>query len=393
MRIIHTSDWHLGHILYGYDRSREQKSMLSQIEEIVKTEKPDALVVSGDVYHTGQPSAAVQKMFTEAVMRMHDACPEMEIVITAGNHDSASKHEVSRILWETQKGNMIGSVDKNDLDKLIVEVSGKGFVIAIPYVNERSVPEGFCQSLLDKVAERNTGSLPVVISAHTTVDGSNFTGHEDIRELKDIRELSVGGIDSVGLEEFGEGYDYIALGHIHKPQTIAGSRGRVRYCGTPLPVSFDETYEHSVSVVEIASRGAAPQIREVAVTNSCPLVNIPSSGYRKWEEVEELLKDFPKDNPAYIRLNVEVEDSLPPDAVVEARSILSGGLGLFCTINARRSTTGKSDRRALSVSEFRAMEPLEVARLYAEDMGVTFTDDLAALFREAEKEVKDDRSN
>lgn len=387
MRIIHTSDWHLGHVLYGYDRSGEQRSMLGQIEEIVGEEKPDALVVSGDVYHTGQPSAAVQKMFTEAVMRMHDACPEMEIVITAGNHDSASKHEVSRILWETQRVNMIGSVDKNDSDKLIVEVPGKGFVIAIPYVNERSVPEGFCQSLLDKVAERNTDNLPVVISAHTTVTGSNFTGHED------IRESTVGGIDSVGLEEFGEGYDYIALGHIHKPQTIAGSSGRARYCGTPLPVSFDETYPHSVSVVEIASRGAAPQIREVAVTNPCPLVNIPSSGYRKWEEVEELLKDFPKDNPAYIRLNVEVEDSLPPDAVVEARNILSGGLGLFCTINARWFAAGKSDRKTLSVAEFRAMEPLEVARLYAEDTGITFTDELANLFREAEKEVKDDRNN
>lgn len=387
MRIIHTSDWHLGHVLYGYDRSGEQRSMLGQIEEIVGEEKPDALVVSGDVYHTGQPSAAVQKMFTEAVMRMHDACPEMEIVITAGNHDSASKHEVSRILWETQRVNMIGSVDKNDSDKLILEVPGKGFVIAIPYVNERSVPEGFCQSLLDKVAERNTDNLPVVISAHTTVTGSNFTGHED------IRESTVGGIDSVGLEEFGEGYDYIALGHIHKPQTIAGSSGRARYCGTPLPVSFDETYPHSVSVVEIASRGAAPQIREVAVTNPCPLVNIPSSGYRKWEEVEELLKVFPKDNPAYIRLNVEVEDSLPPDAVVEARNILSGGLGLFCTINARWSAAGKSDRKTLSVAEFRAMEPLEVARLYAEDTGITFTYELANLFREAEKEVKDDRNN
>jgi len=387
MKIIHTSDWHLGHVLYGYDRSGEQRSMLSQIEEIVGEEKPDALVVSGDVYHTGQPSAAVQKMFTEAVMRLHTACPEMEIVITAGNHDSASKHEVSRILWETQKVNMIGSVDKDNPDKLIVEIPRKGFIVAIPYVNERSVPEGFCQSLLDKVAERNTDNLPVVISAHTTVDGSNFTGHED------IRELSVGGIDSVGLEEFGEGYDYIALGHIHKPQTIAGSGERVRYCGTPLPVSFDEAYGHSVSVVEIASHGAAPQIREVPVANPCPLVNIPSTGFRNWEEVKELLKDFPKDNPAYIRLNVEVEDSLPPDSVVEARNILSGGRGLFCTINAHRSTTGKSDRRSLSVSEFRAMEPLEVARLYAEDTGATFTDDLVALFREAEEEVKDDKNN
>lgn len=384
MRIIHTSDWHLGHILYGYDRSREQRDMLGQIEEIVGEEKPDALVVSGDVYHTGQPSAAVQRMFTEAVMRLHEACPEMEIVITAGNHDSASKHEVSRILWETQKVNMIGSVDKDNPDKLIVEVSGKGFIVAIPYVNERSMPEGFCQSLLDKVAERNTENLPVVISAHTTVAGCNYTGHED------IRELSVGGIDSVGLEEFGEGYDYIALGHIHKPQTIAGSGKRARYCGTPLPVSFDEAYGHSVSVVEIASHGAVPQIREVPIKTHCPLVNIPSSGFGKWDEVKELLKDFPKDNLAYIRLNVEVEDSLPPDAVVEARNILSGGLGLFCTMNARRAASGKSDRKTLSVSEFQAMEPLEVARLYAEDTGITFTDELAELFREAEKEIRND---
>lgn len=386
MKIIHTSDWHLGHVLYGYDRSGEQRSMLGQIEKIVGTEKPDALVVSGDVYHTGQPSAAVQKMFTEAVMRMHEACPEMEIVITAGNHDSASRHEVSRILWETQKVNMIGSVDRDDPDKLIVEVSGKGFVVAVPYVNERSVPEGFCQSLLDKVSERNPDNLPVVISAHTTVAGSNFTGHED------VRELSVGGIDSVGLEEFGEGYDYIALGHIHKPQTIAGSGGRARYSGTPLPVSFDETYAHSVSAVEIGSRGETPRIREIPIKSPCPLVNIPSSGFGKWDEVKELLKDFPNDNPAYIRLNVEVEDSLPPDAVVEARNILNGGLGLFCTINARRSAAGKSDRKTLSVSEFRAMEPLEVARLYAEDKGITFADELADLFREAEKEIEDDRN-
>lgn len=387
MKIIHTSDWHLGHVLYGYDRSMEQRSMLSQIEKIVGEEEPDALVVSGDVYHTGQPSAAVQKMFTEAVMRMHAVCPEMEIVITAGNHDSASKHEVSRILWETQKVNMIGSVDKDCPDKLIVEVPGKGFIVAVPYVNERSIPEGFCQSLLDKVAERNTGSLPVVISSHTTVTGSNFTGHED------IRESSVGGIDSVGLEEFGEGYDYIALGHIHKPQTIAGSGGRARYCGTPLPVSFDETYGHTVSVVEIGSHGEIPQVREETVDNPHPLVNIPVSGFGRWDKVKELLKDFPKDNPAYIRLNVEVEDSLPPDAVSEARNILSGGQGLFCTINARRAAAGKSDRKTLSVAEFRAMEPLEVARLYAEDTGITFTDELANLFREAEKEVKDDRNN
>lgn len=386
MKLIHTSDWHLGHILYGYDRTEEQRAMLRQIESIVKDERPDALIVSGDVYHTGQPSAAVQKMFTEAVMRMHEVCPGMAIVITAGNHDSASRHEVSRILWETQNVNMIGSVDKENLDNLIVEVPGKGFIVAIPYLNERSVPERFCQTLLDKVAEKNTDNLPVILSAHTTVAGSDVTGHED------AREFSVGGIDSIRLDDLGEGYDYVALGHIHKPQTLAGSGGRVRYCGTPLPVSFDEAYAHSVSVVEIRAHGEIPQVREVTMDNPHPLVNIPVSGFGRWEDVKASLERFPKDNPAYIRLNVEIEDSLPPDAVVQARNILTGCQGRFCTINARRPAGGNADRGALTVSEFRSMDPLEVARLYAKDTGVTFSDDLADLFREAEREVLDDRN-
>ena len=82
MKILHTSDWHLGHSLYGYDRSEEQADMLAQIEDIVREQSPDAFVVSGDLYHTGQPSAAVQTLFTQAVMRIHAACPSMVIVIT-----------------------------------------------------------------------------------------------------------------------------------------------------------------------------------------------------------------------------------------------------------------------------------------------------------------------
>ena len=82
MKILHTSDWHLGHVLYGYDRSEEQMSMLSQIERIIKDTQPDLMVLSGDVYHTSQPSAAVQTMFANAIVAMHQACPKMTIVVT-----------------------------------------------------------------------------------------------------------------------------------------------------------------------------------------------------------------------------------------------------------------------------------------------------------------------
>jgi exonuclease SbcD len=384
MKIIHTSDWHLGQNLYNYDRTEEHSDALRQIEELVRQETPDALVVSGDIYDTPQPSSAVQTLFTEAVMRMHEASPRTEIIITAGNHDSGAKHEISRVLWKTQKVHMIGTINKEDTLEQIIRIPGKGFIIAVPYSSERHIPEGFWQGLLDEVEAQNDEGLPVVLSAHLTVSGCDFQGHDS------ARDVSVGGIDAVDLEVLGTGYDYVALGHIHRAQTIEGSDGRVRYSGTPIPVSFDENYPHTVSVVEIASHGATPAIREIAIDNPYPLVTLPSDGYAPWDEVKRLLTEYPKDNPSYVRLNVEVEDVLPPDAIPEARKILSEGEGRFCLVNARRKRVESAEKTALSVTEFRAMEPIAVARLYAEESGRVFDEELEALFNEVVSEVKED---
>lgn len=385
MKILHTSDWHLGHTLYGYDRSEEQNEMLRQIEELVGEERPDALVVSGDIFHTGQPSAAVQTLFTDAVMRMHAASPDTVIVITAGNHDSASRHEITRILWQTQQVHMIGTVDKERLVSQVVDIQGKGYVVAIPYLNERSIPEGFWQSLSDGIG--NGAGLPLVLSAHLTVNGSDFSGHED------ARDRTVGGIDAIDLEALGTGFDYVALGHIHRPQTLRGSDGRVRYCGTPVPVSFDECFPHTVSVVEIAAHGAKPAIREITVSNPRPLVSLPTEGFASWEKVQELAKNFPKDNPAYIRLRVEVEDILPPDAQAMARNLFAEGNARFCYLQTQRKAKPSAAPETLSVSEFRAMDPLDVARLFAGDTGMTFDDKLEGLFREAAAAAREEHRN
>lgn len=95
MKILHTSDWHLGHMLYNYDRTAEQGAMLYQMIHLVERHQPDVFLVAGDIFHTSTPSASVQTMLAEAIVEIHKACPEMTIVLTAGNHDSASKHEIS----------------------------------------------------------------------------------------------------------------------------------------------------------------------------------------------------------------------------------------------------------------------------------------------------------
>lgn len=376
MKILHTSDWHLGHTLYNYDRTEEQMAMLLQMVDIVREEKPDVFLLCGDVYHTPQPSASVQTMFTNALVEIHDANPDMTIVITAGNHDSGTKHDIFRTPWKALKVYTIGSVDANNKEDLIIEIPGQGYVIAVPYVNERNMPDGFFQDLLDIVAERNEANLPVLMTAHTTVSGCDFTGHEN------ASEYVVGGIDSHSLEDMGMGYDYLALGHIHHAQFVRGGNHRVRYSGTPIPVSFDENYQHSVSIVELNKHGEEPVVKEIEIQTYRPLVTLPKDGVATWEDAKDLLEDFPNDIEAYIRLNVEVDKFLPVEANAEALLLTEGKKCRFCVINAHRLKKDRREAKVMSVQEFKTEKPIDIAERYAEDIGVEFDDDMKELFKE-----------
>ena len=376
MKILHTSDWHLGHTLYNYDRTEEQMAMLLQMVDIVREEKPDVFLLCGDVYHTPQPSASVQTMFTNALVEIHDANPDMTIVITAGNHDSGTKHDIFRTPWKALKVYTIGSVDANNKEDLIIEIPGQGYVIVVPYVNERNMPDGFFQDLLDIVAERNKANLPVLMTAHTTVSGCDFTGHEN------ASEYVVGGIDSHSLEDMGTGYDYLALGHIHHAQFVRGGHHRVRYSGTPIPVSFDENYQHSVSIVELNKHGEEPVVKEIEIQTHRPLVTLPKDGVATWKDAKDLLEGFPNDIEAYIRLNVEVDNFLPVEANAEALLLTEGKKCRFCVINTHRLKKDSREAKVMSVQEFKTEKPIDIAERYAEDIGVEFDDDMKELFNE-----------
>ena len=381
MKILHTSDWHLGHTLYNYDRTEEQTDMLQQIIETVKCEKPDLFLLSGDVYHTAQPSAGVQTLFTEAIVKIHDAHPGMSIIMTAGNHDSGTKHEIFRTPWQALKVYSIGNLNKENPQSHIIEIPGKAFVIAIPYCYERSIPEGFFQDLLHQVEKRNTAQLPVIMMAHTTVKGCDFKGHDN------ATELTVGGIDSLEISDLGNGYDYLALGHIHHEQWIRGSHHRIRYSGSPIPVSFDENYEHSISLVTINKHGDEPQLQKIAIKNKHPLVTLPTDDFATWEEAKQLLQNFPKDIAAYIRLNVEIDDFLPAEANQEAVNLTEDKICRFCVINTRRKQKANAQQKAMTVQEFQAEEPIDIARRYAEDCGIPFDEDLIDMFKEITQQL------
>ena len=379
MKILHTSDWHLGHTLYNYDRSAEQQAVLRQIEQLVADRQPDLFLLCGDVYHIAQPSAAAQQLFIEAMMRIRAAAPEMKIVLLAGNHDSGSRHEIFRSAWEELGVIAIGQVNRlEEPDHYIIELPGKGFVVGVPYVHERNLPDDFFPRLLARVEERNAAHLPVVLTAHTYVTGSDCTGHEDV-----IGE-AVGGIESWDLSCFGQGYDYLALGHIHHAQAVRGSEGRARYSGSPLPIHFDERYPHYVLWVELDRQGDAPRVEEIEMRNPCPLITLPLRGAADWQSVKQCFASFPDEQPGYVRLLVEVEDFLPPGANAEAAEIAKGKACRFCFIQTSRKAKSAQQvgDRTFTTAEIQRLSPLDIARLYAEDKGLTFADDMASLLQE-----------
>ena len=368
-RILHTSDWHLGHVLYNYSRADEQQHMLLQVEDYVRQYKPDALVVSGDIYHTAMPSAATQRMFTDALLAIHRARPEMTIVITGGNHDSASKLEIDRRLWLELGVHVLGRLQltdslEPDFDSHIIRVANKGLIAAVPHVYPQNFPpaEGddrqaaFFARLADEVAQRNSQQLPTVLMAHLTVTGSDLTGHSRLTD-------TVGTIDNVPLSALGEGYDYIALGHIHREQAVSSN---ARYSGSPLAVSFDEDYPHSLTLVDI---GNEISVQQLPITNLHPLITVPADPVPFDEAIAALRQG---EKWSMIRLNILTDSGLPADAIEVATTAAEESGCRFCTFKITRSTPLPSSAAYddITPDELKEMSPIDIARRFLQQRGL-----------------------
>ncbi len=358
MKIIHTADWHLGQEFFQFDRRAEHEHFFDSLCRIVADERPDALVVSGDVYNTATPSNATMKQFTDNMVRLHATLPEMVIVVTAGNHDSCSRLESTSEVWRLANVHVVGGVQREAetgiflTDRHIIELPGKGYILAVPFIQSNNLP--IYSQLQDEIAKRNTASLPVVMTAHLTITGSDLTGH-------DVR--MVGGIESESLDTFGSGYDYLALGHIHCPQTLKG--GRARYSGSPIQINFDENYPHTVSVVEIFQHGEQPVIKEVKIESLMRFYTVPKEP-KTFDEAIAELRNFNPSQPGYTRLNLLVKDYAPTYAEAETLKIIAEKPNLrFCGIRLeRQKTETQAQRQQFNVQEMKELNPVELAKTY-----------------------------
>ena len=395
MKILHTSDWHLGQTFYDYDRTEEHKHFFEQLKRVVREEKPDMLLVSGDLFHTSAPSIAAQELYNESMLGLRDeslAFGGMHIVLIAGNHDSSSKLDVDGLLWKYFNTNVVGTIPRDNGESLenrafydsvfakhIIPVRKNreseilGYVVAIPHCYPQNFPninpkdgkqdrmKRFIALLLDKVAEVNTDGLPVILTAHTLVTGSNIKGHDAI---------IVGGLDNSDIGTFGSGWDYLALGHIHFPQEIKGSAGKARYSGSPFPMNFEEDDEHFVNIVEIEKRGEMPQVRQILIKPLYEMVTLSAKELPEEKnscmDLLRVLEEYPAHKKAYIRLEVLETGELPPDYIQRVKTALTGKEARYCLVKQEiPDKPAEGEGLSLTAAQVSALSPREMAEIIA----------------------------
>lgn len=377
MKIIHTSDWHLGHRLYNYDRTDEEEHFFRQLEAVVKRERPDALVVSGDVFYIGTPGNDVAKRFTERLLDVVAACPDMETVVIAGNHDSYSRIVVDKALWNRCRVHVFGiPAEDGDgravFERNVVVLPRKGVIAAVPFCHPRNFPtvgdtalesraKEYFRGLDSFVASRADG-LPAMLAAHLAVAGDiDLRGHD--------RSRLVAGEECIGAEALGSGYDYVALGHIHCPQWIKGARKVVRYCGSPRAIHFDEAYDHGVDIVTVET-GKEPEVRTEVFE---PLHALATLGGEDGKPFDAALQEvagasLPPDT--YIRLNVRlgVGEMPGPDWTEQSRKACAAKGLRFCLNNPIRTEAAErgGSNPALTMAELKELSDDEVLQILSD---------------------------
>ena len=252
MKLIHLSDLHLGKRLNEFSLLEDQVYILMKILNVIDEERPDAVLISGDVYDKSVPSAEAVELLDDFLVRLAER--RLQVFVISGNHDSPERLAFGGRLMD-ESGVHLSPVYSGHVKPLTLEDGfGPVNIYMLPFVKpghvRRFFPEEKIESYTDALAVAIRDMQPDfsqrnVLLAHQFVTGA---------ERSESEELTIGGLDNVDASVF-DGFDYVALGHIHAPQDIGSAR--IRYCGTPLKYSFSEAKQQkSVTVAELGEKGS-----------------------------------------------------------------------------------------------------------------------------------------
>ena len=266
MKILHTADWHLGHRLLEQSQLEEQTLFLNWIENLIIEQKINVLLISGDVYDTGSPSSLSQKIYYDFLIKLKNTSCQ-SVVITGGNHDSPGILNAPREVLQALSINVVGKATENIKDEVFeININEEEVIIAaVPYLRDGDIRRAVAGETFEELSDKykpalikhyeeisahckaiNTNKVPVIAMGHLFAIGGSISDSE--------QNIYVGSLGHIGANDFPSYFDYIALGHLHRPQII-GKNNKIRYSGSPHILSFSElNYNKKVIVLTLQDK-------------------------------------------------------------------------------------------------------------------------------------------
>ncbi len=390
MRFLHTSDWHLGQTLHNFERTHEHACFLDWLLDAIATEQAEGLLIAGDIFDNANPSAASQKQLYRFLQQAKTRAPHLNIVIIAGNHDSAGRLEAPGPLLEGLDVTVIGHVARLsngdiDLDRMVVPLKNRAGVIAawclaIPFLRPGDVPridsedgdaymEGIAllyRQVLDVALLRRQPGQAIIALGHCHMVGGEISAESE-------RRIVIGGTEALSAGIFASSVAYAALGHLHLAQRV-GKQAHLRYCGSPLPMSFAEIgYAHQILRVDLDGE-SVHNITEIPVPRAVELLRVPKQPAPLEEVLAALIAlDLPalSDTSTFPYLEVRVRLEAPEpglrariEAALENKPIRLAKIEIT---SAQKTSTGDTP---MSLDDLDRLQPDDIfKRLYRRRYG------------------------
>ena len=417
IRILHTADWHLGQTFFGYDRVEEHTHFLQWLVRELKENKIDVLLSAGDIFDVSNPSAASQHMFYRFIRQVTEENPKLQLVVVAGNHDSAARLEAPLPLLQEMRTEIRGIVRRHegeiDYDHLIVELKNsegevEALCLAVPFLRQGDYPvvttdgnpyaEGVKElyaRLQERALQRRKDGQALVAVGHLQATGS------EIAERDFSERTIIGGLECVSPDAFTEQIAYTALGHIHKSQRVSG-RENVRYAGSPLPMSFAEReYHHGVVIVTLAE-GWAVEIEKREYIPLVGLLSVPRGKAATPEEVLEELAHLPLASEEaegeqterslhfpYLEIKVLLTEPEPMLRQQIEEAIADKAVRLARIVSVYRQAEENTLEEEVLAAGLQEMNPLQIVKATFENIYQSeMPEELERLFQQAMREAE-----
>ncbi|QOV69775.1 exonuclease subunit SbcD [Citrobacter sp. BDA59-3] len=317
MRILHTSDWHLGQNFYSKSRAAEHDAFLTWLLATAEEHQVDAIIVAGDIFDTGSPPSYARELYNRFVVKLQQT--GCHLVVLAGNHDSVATLNESKDILAWLKTTVVASAGSAPFYLPLRDGSPGAVFCPVPFLRPRDIMTSqaelsgqekqlhLLQAITDYYQQqyqaacelRGDNVLPIIASGHLTTVGASKSDA--------VRDIYIGTLDAFPAQNFPPA-DYIALGHIHRPQKPGGQE-HIRYCGSPIALSFDETGNSKYVNLVTFSAGKLADVTalEVPVTQQLAVIKGDLESIR--QQLEQW-RGSPTDAPVWLDIEIATEDYL-----------------------------------------------------------------------------------